>query len=464
MWRNGDKSISNAERAKSVGNMDELPRATYHDWIRQLKESGLQTQVDEVSIPIETSRGCWYGQKSHCIFCGLNGESLNFRRKSPERVLNELEEILQYGIRNIYAVDLIFPLDYFKSVLPVLAERRWPIAIFFEAKANLTREQLLALRNAGVNQLQPGIESLNSQLLNILRKGFSAYQNIRLLKWAAELGIATEWNLLVGIPGAKASDYHEMTQIVPYLVHLRAPTVGCSRIRVDRFSPLEYRAAKFGIIHLIPAPAYRWVYGLPDETLRDIAYFFESNWPTPPDADDAIRLLSKEVEQWHSTKGEATFIALIDRDRSLLLFDRRPCAVDRYKRLSGIEATVFHLCDEGATLDRIAATVKRDVETVKDILDKLVAKKWVLFIDNRYLSLATRLDHVVSPDKVPEPILGDVAHAIQKARMRSMWKTINQYEIPKRHRQRNPMTTSILVDSEAGELLKEIDVNPYVPI
>ena len=125
---------------------------------------------------------------------------------------------------------------------------------------------------------------------------------------------------------------------------------------------------------------------------------------------------------------------------------------------------MFHLCDEGATLDRIAATVKRDVETVKDILDKLVAKKWVLFIDNRYLSLATRLDHVVSPDKVPEPILGDVAHAIQKARMRSMWKTINQYEIPKRHRQRNPMTTSILVDSEAGELLKEIDVNPYVPI
>src|SRR3954465_271775 len=40
---------------------------------------------------IETARGCWWGAKNHCTFCGLNGETMGFRAKSADRVMTEIE-------------------------------------------------------------------------------------------------------------------------------------------------------------------------------------------------------------------------------------------------------------------------------------------------------------------------------------------------------------------------------------
>ena len=42
-------------------------------------------------IPLETSRGCWWGMKHHCIFCGLNGKQMAFQDKSPDRVAQWFE-------------------------------------------------------------------------------------------------------------------------------------------------------------------------------------------------------------------------------------------------------------------------------------------------------------------------------------------------------------------------------------
>ena len=55
-----------------------------------------QTTVLRRVVPtllFETSRGCWWGAKSHCTFCGLNGETMAFRSKSPRRALDELEQL-----------------------------------------------------------------------------------------------------------------------------------------------------------------------------------------------------------------------------------------------------------------------------------------------------------------------------------------------------------------------------------
>ena len=38
-----------------------------------------------VRLSAESSRGCWWGAKSHCTFCGLNGGTMAFRAKSAER-------------------------------------------------------------------------------------------------------------------------------------------------------------------------------------------------------------------------------------------------------------------------------------------------------------------------------------------------------------------------------------------
>ena len=44
-------------------------------------------------VPWESSRGCWWGEQQHCTFCGLNGELMQFREKSAERLIGELRAL-----------------------------------------------------------------------------------------------------------------------------------------------------------------------------------------------------------------------------------------------------------------------------------------------------------------------------------------------------------------------------------
>ncbi len=47
--------------------------------------------ADRIFVPYETSRGCWWGQKKHCTFCGLNPLGMNYRAKSPERAVEIID-------------------------------------------------------------------------------------------------------------------------------------------------------------------------------------------------------------------------------------------------------------------------------------------------------------------------------------------------------------------------------------
>src|SRR4030095_5227998 len=117
-----------------------------------------------------------------------------------------------------------------------LAARNLGIELFYEVKANLNKEQLSLLRAAGITAIQPGIESLSDIVLQIMRKGVSALQNIRLLKWCRQLGISPHWNLIWGFPDEPPAEYQRMAELVPLITHL-TPPVGSSKIQIHRFSP-----------------------------------------------------------------------------------------------------------------------------------------------------------------------------------------------------------------------------------
>jgi hypothetical protein len=66
--------------------------------------------------------------------------------------------------------------------------------LFYEVKANLSHQQLELLARAGVRWVQPGIESLHTEVLRLMDKGVAGWQNIQLLKWTAELVHDAELN------------------------------------------------------------------------------------------------------------------------------------------------------------------------------------------------------------------------------------------------------------------------------
>ncbi len=208
IYRDGDRSIVGASiGASPISKLDELPYPDYDDYFEQLQASSLNIN-GSVDLPFETSRGCWYGAKHHCTFCGLNGETMAYRSKSPSRALKEIQFLAgRHGVKRLTATDNILDTRYLAELLPELERGDSKLSLFYEVKANLRREQLAALKRAGIDRLQPGIESLSTSILQLMRKGCTALQNLQTLKWASELRIQMFWNFLAGFPGEDPRDY-----------------------------------------------------------------------------------------------------------------------------------------------------------------------------------------------------------------------------------------------------------------
>jgi ribosomal peptide maturation radical SAM protein 1 len=240
--------------------LDNLPVPDYEEYFEHAEELGILPEGNRnVWLPIETARGCWWGAKHHCTFCGLNGTSMSVRSKSPERVLDELSsQARRYRSCHFEAVDNILDPVYLKQLFPALVESGAGYQFFYEVKSNLDREQLKLLAKAGVTRIQPGLESLNSHVLGLMRKGVRAAQNVNLLRWARYYDINAEWNLLWGFPGETEVDYTEQAAVIPHLTHLQPPS-SISRIWLERFSPQR---------------SYRYVYPQ-DVDLNKVAYFFD---------------------------------------------------------------------------------------------------------------------------------------------------------------------------------------------
>src|SRR6185503_3740179 len=195
--------------AAAVRDLDALPYPEYRDFFAQFERSRL-ARTWQPSVFVETSRGCWWGERMHCTFCGLNGETMAFRSKSAPRALAELTHLTEtHPGCDIQVVDNILDLKYFKTLLPELAARKLPVSLFYETKSNLKKEQVRLLRDAGVLTIQPGIESFSDRVLKQMKKGVSGLQNIQLLKWCKELGVHPIWNFLVGFPQESPEDYFE---------------------------------------------------------------------------------------------------------------------------------------------------------------------------------------------------------------------------------------------------------------
>src|SRR5262249_45361807 len=144
---------------------------------------------------------------------------------------------------------------------------------FYEVKSNLARDQIRLLAEAGVRRIQPGIESLSSRVLQSMRKGVSALQNVNTLRWSLYYGIRVDWNLLWGFPGETAADCERQEALMPLLAPLE-PAAGGGRLWMERFSPLFTEREAFPVRYLRPEADYAYVYPSSVD-LGELAYFFE---------------------------------------------------------------------------------------------------------------------------------------------------------------------------------------------
>jgi ribosomal peptide maturation radical SAM protein 1 len=403
-----DKGIIDGGRASKVARMDVLPDPDYDDYFEAVWRLGREkVMVDNYpSLVMETARGCWWGEKHHCTFCGLNALEMGFRSKSPERVLEELKNLTsRYQTLNMQVVDNIIDMKYIEKVCKPLSEAHCDYTFFWEVKANLTPAQLNTMSSAGIIHIQPGIESLSTHVLKLMRKGISMLKNVRCLKWAQYFNVHPSWFLLSGFPGETDEDYARQRLLVPLLKHLKPPD-GWARIWLERYSPYFFDPS-FPVENRRPAEAYRFVYPESELDLNEVAYFFDYTMKdTLPDQCHAE--FWDLLQVWHDAWKKGTSPTLTYRRGPdwIEVMDRRE-QKQQHHWLYGTEASAYEACGE---TDRTAEAVWQSLggeaagvllEDVDAALKKFCDLRIMIEEDGHYLSLALPTNRTWFVDKTP---------------------------------------------------------------
>jgi ribosomal peptide maturation radical SAM protein 1 len=376
----------------SAADMDSLGYPEYDSYFEQVE--GVPEVKKRARILFESSRGCWWGERSHCTFCGLNGTNMRFRSKSASRAFTELRWLTsRYPDHPVSVVDNILDLKYFDSLVPMLQENPIPVELFYEVKANLKKRQLDQLKSANIRRVQPGIESLHDGVLAIMKKGVSAIQNIQLLKWCSELGIEPLWNLIWGFPGEDPDWYSEMEVLIPLLWHLPPPD-SVSEIRLDRFSPL-FDDVRLGALNKRQFPAYDYVYSelASDERFR-LAYHFTFEYGDSRDVGAYTEGVRNQVLAWQNSFSQSAFFT-ITAGAQLVLCDMRNVDAVRLTLLDDFDSRLYQLCDLAQTADGAYRGLDDPTITLEECTARLqtLAETGVMIeIRGKYLSLAVEMN------------------------------------------------------------------------
>ena len=363
----------------------------FDSYFAKLRSSKLLHAISP-GLPFESSTGCWYGEKRHCTFCGLNGEKMAFKSRNGFEVLSELKyQQKRYNISRFQAVDNIIPMQFFKTLLPELAAGIEEFEIFYEIKSNLSEKHIQTLKKAGICWIQPGIESLSSDVLTRLNKGNSAISNIYLLKKAYEFGVRLSWSILIGDPGETEKDYVQSLITMKKITHLQPPS-NLVRIRFDRFSPYHVDQVSFGL-NLDPFHSYRYVYPLCAD-LENLAYFFEDYSLSRADitespAKDLVDCFTNWQHSFYSSSAQRR-VARLTFEAPRLIYDSRGASIERIQ-ISDEERTVLDKAD-GPVLVSVFS------ERERKVLSDLSIKSLVFEENRKVISLVTREPSVMLPE------------------------------------------------------------------
>ena len=146
---------------------------------------------------IQATRGC----PAACTFCDIR--KTKFRIRSPESVVDEIEELVKMGVDDLFFVDDTITIDK-KNVLAIcnlIVERKIKINFKISARVDtINPEVLAALKKSGCYRIHFGIESATPKHLQYLQKGQTPEKVERAIKMTRNANIGFFAYMMIGIP------------------------------------------------------------------------------------------------------------------------------------------------------------------------------------------------------------------------------------------------------------------------
>jgi len=389
----------NAEGKPALeGDLDRVPMPTYDDYASLYEQRKFMHQV-KARIFFEMSRGCYWGQRKRCIFCGQSSETLRFRKKSRGRIISEVKSLVSnYPGFSLCLSDESCDAEMLDSLMEALAAfERKPEILYLQVRPDIEISYIKKLAACGLKRVEAGIESLSSKVLSIIGKGVSALQNIAFLKGCREAKIVPVWNFLWGFPGEPEEAYVNMAKIIPLLTHLPPPNY-VGPFRLDRFSPCFEGPKEYGIKQIKPYSSYAFIYPLDEKALSNLASFFTFEYQIPQQTSDYINDLRENILFWKQIYPKS--LLCFSRDEEGVIIDKRSGADEWHIRLDPLTMAVCKACNRPLTIEAIASDLKgigfaEDKSKIKQSIINLIKYGIVLKEGEMLLSL------VVEEEVVP---------------------------------------------------------------
>ncbi|WP_179139767.1 RiPP maturation radical SAM C-methyltransferase [Bacillus sp. CDB3] len=409
IYRGTSGELQTTTMAPAV-DMNTCPVPNYADFFADLRllsdQHNVKIEVDR--LPVENSRGCWWGQKKHCVFCGIHDSDLVYRSRNAEKVLEVMDALAErYGFRSFRFSDYILPHQYFKTLLPKLVERQRPYSIIAEIKANQNKERVALLANAGFDEVQPGIESFSSDVLLKMNKGVTGVQNIHTLLMGKRYGVTIRYNLLYGLPNDDPAEIAAMLDALPLLFHLDIPATRL-QIQVTRYAPLQVDPERFGIPVAMYEPSYDLIFSSQflDETgfdLNDFCYYYEIPFENAPSLHRLYAEIDRTVDAWTLAQRQREVTLWYQEvPEGLEIFDSRS-EPPVMSRLSDIETKIYRLMEEPIAIE----TLRQRCHEISDNEFKRAWKRLEelgLFFQDRESVIGLALPKELQPDVNNSPV------------------------------------------------------------
>ena len=190
----GGQKIKGIFRGETPFNLDLFPMPSRHlvDWGRY---KAFRTHN------IIASRGCPF----HCVFCSIPSIDRKTRYRSPQLVVDEIEETQKY-VKGFYFTFLDDTLTlnkkFFTAICDEIIKRGLKIKFEGHTRANLLDENLIKkMRKTGCEELIFGVESGNERVRNqIVKKGVNDKDIIKAINLCKKYGIKPDIYLMLGFP------------------------------------------------------------------------------------------------------------------------------------------------------------------------------------------------------------------------------------------------------------------------
>ena len=341
----------------------------------------------------ETSRGCIRAQGQACRFCGLNGLNARYRQLQAENAVRQINALWRYVPRTRFmmAVDNlmppIFPREVFSKLSPPAG-----IAMRYEVRSDLPTSDIQALCRGGVTWLQPGIESLSTATLMLMRKGITAFNNVLFLKECTRYPVTLEWNLLIGTPGESEKVYEKYLQDIPLMMHLPPPT-GAFSVMFVKYSDYYDHQAEHNL-SLQPQEFYAYIFPFNHEDIQRVAYRYVDTKMNTDWLDAWLDQLNELIrcwrQRWDGLDGKLPVqLCLAETEKTYQVYDTRSGEV-LWSDLTPYSSRLLRFLEEPATVSEMMAYCSSDEDQILEHLNFFRARGWVFEEDGKSMSLVCK--------------------------------------------------------------------------